>query len=686
MKFAKYTKAIKLNRLLSSLALGILYPNILLASDLNGDIQNLYSLSLEDILNTPITTSSFFAETDLDAGSTVTVITQQYWQERGARRLDDALSYMPGVAILPSFLGTRQWAVRGYPNSNAAGLQTLWDGVPLNAYSTGSAQSDNANLGLNSLDSIEVIRGPGSALYGSDAMYGVVSLKAYESDHNEEIASIRAGADGYYDAALKGSYAIANGWRANIALTTNGQPDQDFEYEYLVTGNPTIGERDYNYSTTTTSIKLNSDANKQLSYKFGIYYNANEHDDFYHNGTDVPSNDTSTVDTDFTILKAETNLRIGSKQTLSVNISNWKFDRHYSRILPAPALNTINIFAEEKQSTVNAILKDETLLPDTELSLALGYKDNEVETAHRTVIAPSGAEINTAPLLFTGKGRSINSFLLDGKSRFTEGRNIFRYGFRLDDYSDFGQQITPRLGFIHYLSKTNVIKFLYGNSFRAPTGNELYGGPQQTGDLNLQPEELDTFELIYISKHKTWKTETALFFSELKNGIQTIDTDNDTTPDTFANIAKSDSIGIETSYIKKASNWSFDINGSYIISQNQTDDVDYTIFPEYIINISGSYKFTNQWKLTLNNRIETGRTRVQQTATNSPDKLPNYFRTDINISKNYTKNIKLFVNVINMFDRDNELPSIQDSVNSSDFTTGILEPGTKLDFGVQLRF
>lgn len=684
MKFTKYNKTFTLKWFLSSLALGIVYPNILLASDINSDIQNLYSLSLEDILNTTITTSSFFAETDLDAGSTVTVISQEYWQDRGARRLDDALSYMPGVTTLPSFLGTRQWAVRGYPNSNAAGLQTLWDGVPLNAYSTGSAQSDNANLGLNSLDSIEVIRGPGSALYGSDAMYGVVSLKAYESDHNEQIGSIRAGADGYYDATLKGSYAIANGWRANIALTTNGQPDQDFEYEYLVTGNPTIGERDYNYTTTTTSIKFNSDAKKQLSYKLGIYYNANKHDGFYHNGTDVPSNDTSTVDTDFTILKAETNFKINSKQTLTLNMSNWEFDRHYSRILPN--LNTINIFAEEKQNTVNVILKDETLLPNTELSLALGYKDNEVETAHRTVNAPSGAELLTAPLFFTGRGRSINSFLLDGKSHFTKGENIFRYGFRLDDYSDFGQQFTPRIGFIRYLSKTNVIKFLYGNSFRAPTGNELYGGPQQIGDLNLQPEELDTYELIYISKHKTWKTETALFFSELKNGIQTIDTDNNMTPDTFANIAESDSIGIEISYIKKISNWSFDINGSYIISQNQTDEVDYTIFPEYIINVSGSYKFTNQWHLTLNNRIETGRTRVQQTTINNPDQLPNYVRTDLGVTKYYTKNIKMFVNIRNLFNRDNELPSIQDSVNSSDFTTGILEPGTKLDFGVHIRF
>ncbi len=645
---------------------------------------NLLSLSIEELLNVSITTTSFFPETDLTAGSTVTVIPATYWQDRGARRLDDALSYMPGVTINPTFLGTRQWVIRGYPNSNATGVQTLWDGVPLNTYPIGSAQADHPDIQLNTLNSIEVIRGPGSALYGSDAMHGVVSLHAYESDKDEQKASLRAASNGYYDGALKGSYALGDNWRANLAIATSGQPDQDIEYGYLDPA-PAIGERDYNYTTSTTSLKLNSDPTDTLSYKFGLYYNKYDHDGFFHNGTDVPSDDNSYIDSYLGIVKAESNYKLSETQELTFNISTWEYDHHFARTLAN--LNRINIFATEHQESFNIIYTDENLLDHTELSIALGYKDNHVKTAHRTVVSPAGAELLNAPLFFTEKGRTLNSFLLDGKTQKRNSSHIFRYGFRFDDYSDFGEQFTPRLGYIYSLNKNSAFKTLYGNSFRAPTGNELYGGPQQLGDLNLQPEELDTIEFIYITKHNNWKAEAIFFVSELKNGIRLFDHDNDPlTLNKFSNISESDSTGIEVSYFKTFSNWTLDTNGSYIISQNQTDDVEFTIFPDFIFNLAIGYQFKNKWHMTINNHLETERTRVAKTPSNSPDALPDYFRTDLNFSKQYSEQMKLFINVRNVFDRENELPSTQDSVRSSEFSSGIVDERISIDAGLNYHF
>jgi len=655
------------------------------ASQPKNTIDSLLLLSLEELINLSVTTASFFPETDLDTGSSVTVIKHSYWQDRGARRLDDALSYMPGVAINPTFVGTKQWVIRGYPNSNATGVQTLWDGVPLNTFPVGAAQADHPNIQLNTLDSIEVIRGPGSALYGSDAMHGVVSLKAYESDHDEAIASIRSATNGYYDGSLNASYKFSDNWRTNIAIATSGQPDQDFDYEYLNSGVPATAERDYNYSTTTTSIKLGSDPNQTLSYNIGFFYNKYDHDGFYHNGSDVPADDTSLIDTYLGIIKFETNYKLSNSKKLTANLAGLKYDRHFSRTLPN--LNLINIFAEEEQNTFNLIYTDQKLQDNTELSLALGYKDNFVESAHRTVNDPAGTELLTAPLFFSEEGRTIKSFLLDGKTRFIHGQNILHYGFRFDDYSDFGEQFTPRVGFIHHLKKNKVIKTLYGNSFRAPTGNELFGGPRQQGDLNLKPEELDTIELIYITKHNKWKAEATLFYSELKNGIRLFDHDNDpNTLDKFSNISKSDSTGVELSYVKSFSHWTLDTNGSYILSQNQTDDVEYSIFPDLIFNLALGYQFKNNWKLLFNNHIETGRTRVLETTTNSPDDLPNYYRADLHLERQYIKSLKLFINVRNIFNRENELPSTQDSPRSGNFTSGIQEEEISLDIGINYQF
>ena len=665
--------------------IGLSHSVLVLAEDIQlAKTQDLLRLSLEDLFSTKITSTSFYPETDLDSGSTVTVIKPNYWDDRGARRLDDALSYMPGITITPTFVGTRQWLIRGYPNSNATGVQTLWDGVPLNTYPVGSVQADHPNFQLNSLNSIEVIRGPGSALYGSDAMHGVVSLKAYESDIDELKGKIRAGSNGYYEGSLNTSYQFANTWRANVALSTNGQPDQDFEYEYLNSGTLSTSERDYNYSNSTTSIKLNSNQKDQLSYKFGIYYNEYKHDDFFHNGTDVPADDSSDIDSNLGILKAGSNYKISSLKSLAVNLSYWEYERHFARTLAN--LNTINIFAEERQSTVNLIYKDEELVKNTELSVGVEYKDKYVTSAHRTINTPTGTEVLNAALLFSEKGRSINSVLLDGKTRFGQGSNIMRYGFRYDDYSDFGGQFTPRIGYIRYLDKTSVLKVLYGNSFRAPAGNELYGGPLQTGNLNLKPEELNSLELIYITKKDKWKFEAVVFESELTNGIRLVDTNNDSTPDTFANVSKANSRGIELSYLLEESKWGFDINGTYIKSKNKTDNVDFTIVPEYIFNMGASYKITKKWVMTFNNRIMLNSTRTQKTSTNNPDKLPNYWRADLNSTFNYSAKIKVFINIRNLFDRDNYFSSTQDSTRSGNFTTGIQDEGISIDAGLSVHF
>ena len=160
-------------------------------------------LSIEELLNVPITSTSHFEETSLTSGSTVTVITPEYWQKRGARRMEDALQYMPGVNMTPSFLGAKNMVIRGFPNSNGTGVQTLWDGVPINTYPIGNALIDHPNIQLNTLNSIEVIRGPGSALYGSDAFNGVLSLNAFETTKEMNKVHLQAASNGYYNAAYQ---------------------------------------------------------------------------------------------------------------------------------------------------------------------------------------------------------------------------------------------------------------------------------------------------------------------------------------------------------------------------------------------------------------------------------------------------------------------------------------------------
>lgn len=645
-------------------------------------VSELLKLSLEEILNIPITSTSFFEESGLDAGSTVTVLTPQYWEKRGARRMEDALQTLPGVNMTPGFLGTKNLVIRGFPNSNGTGVQTLWDGVPINTYPIGNALVDHPNIQLSTLNSIEVIRGPGSALYGSDAFSGVLSLNAFETTGELNTISAQAATNGYYNAAYKGSTKVSNGLYVNFAVSGNGQSDQDFEYLYSNAGIPTTSQREYKYNSYTATLKLFSEPDKTFSYKVALYTDNYKHDGFFHNGTDVPARDLSYIDTGMEMLKAETKWKFGAKRSLTLDVHRWDNSHVFSRVLPN--LNRIFINTDEQQSGANLVYKDEALLHDTQLSFAVGYRKNEANNASRQVVTPTNVVAVNAALLFNNTERDISSYLLDAKTTFADGEYILRYGFRYDDYSDFGTQFSPRLGIIKKLTKSSVVKFLYGNSFRAPTGNELYGGPIQTGDLNLKPEEIDTLELVYLFENDKRKTEVVIFKSELMNTIQLVD---DPVKDFFANVGANNlAEGIEISHYQGFNKWQLEVSASYTKSRNESDGYDYGTFPKYILNLGVGYKFDNKWLLFVNNRVHLDADREPNTATVDSADLRDYWRTDVHLRKKYGKKWDIFANIRNILNRQNELSSLQNSPRSTQFLTGIQDEEISFDVGFRYKF
>ena len=122
---------------------------------------------------TQVTVSATKTERDpLTTPGEVSVLTQEYFQQRQAQSLDDVLRYEPGV---DSQLGPRTMGespnIRGL---SGARVLTLVDGVRLNFQ---SGHRGRLFLDMDQLKQVEVIRGPGSALYGSQALGGVVAME-----------------------------------------------------------------------------------------------------------------------------------------------------------------------------------------------------------------------------------------------------------------------------------------------------------------------------------------------------------------------------------------------------------------------------------------------------------------------------------------------------------------------------
>mgnify|MGYP001554462210 CR=1 FL=1 len=89
---------------------------------------------------------------------------------------------------------------------------------------------ESPGLQLGVLDRIEMVRGPGSAVYGADAFHGVLSLKTFASDRDLLEVESELGTDGYGQIAGRWSEELTDWLRINAAVAYNQRPDQDERY------------------------------------------------------------------------------------------------------------------------------------------------------------------------------------------------------------------------------------------------------------------------------------------------------------------------------------------------------------------------------------------------------------------------------------------------------------------------
>ena len=140
--------------------------------------QDLSNLNIEDLLNVQITSASKKTEKSSEAPASVTVITHEQIERYGYRSLGDALRSVVGFYVTSDrnydYLGVRGYSMPGDYNTR---VLILVDGVRLN-----DPVYDQAPIGqdlpvdIRSVERIEVIKGPGSALWGDNAMLAVINV------------------------------------------------------------------------------------------------------------------------------------------------------------------------------------------------------------------------------------------------------------------------------------------------------------------------------------------------------------------------------------------------------------------------------------------------------------------------------------------------------------------------------
>lgn len=137
---------------------------------------DLTQLSLEDLMNTEITSASRKPQTLARTAAAVYIITREDIQRSGSKSIPDLLRMVPGVSVAQ--VDASSWAVsaRGFTGLYSNKLLVMVDGRSVYSSTFGGVHWDMLNVPLGDIDRIEVIRGPGGTLWGTNAVNGVVNI------------------------------------------------------------------------------------------------------------------------------------------------------------------------------------------------------------------------------------------------------------------------------------------------------------------------------------------------------------------------------------------------------------------------------------------------------------------------------------------------------------------------------
>jgi outer membrane receptor protein involved in Fe transport len=157
------------------------------------------SLDLDSLINTKVSTASKFSEKLTDAAGVVTVVTQDELRRFGGTTLLEVLERVAGLNVTSTFLADSSLiAVRGdQTRANGGHILILINGRPVREVLEGGVISDILeSFPIGILERIEVVKGPGSVLYGSDAFSGVINLITKKAEGTTYRAGAAEGAAG----------------------------------------------------------------------------------------------------------------------------------------------------------------------------------------------------------------------------------------------------------------------------------------------------------------------------------------------------------------------------------------------------------------------------------------------------------------------------------------------------------
>lgn len=568
-------------------------------------------------------------------GSAVTVITRDEIEQRQARHVSDLLRAVPGFSLSHTGVVGSQTQVR-VRGAEANHILVMIDGVRANDPATGD-EFRWEYLATGNIERIEIVRGPQSSLWGSDAISAVVHIITRK-------ASAEPGFDGYVEG---GSDSTSNAG-INGAISV-GRLSLSGGVERLATGGGNIsrtGTEEDESDLTTTTLAAQITATDRLSFDVGIRaadaYTQFDPVDYYVTGLPVDG-DVATDSRNFLA-------HAGAKLLTANDRIAHHFDARF--------------FESDNQSLIDNV-KDASTASER---LTLAY---QADIKFDKNVLSLGAEHGRSQYEQAGAivfGDPNQSQKMDVSSLVTEYQGLSHdklswiLSARFDDNSEFDNALNGRLSLAYRLSPNTTLRGGLGTGQKNPTFTERFGyfPAQFIGNENLKPERSVSYDIGVDQRalDGALQLQVSLFQQDLKDEIDGFVLD----PVTFLSTAENMAGESRRSGIELAAQWTlnerFALGGHYTYTDSSAEGLSEIRRPRHSGGISANYRALNE-RFSTSLNADYGGTRNDTFFAPWPAPpeivtLGNYWLVDLTIQYQASPTISLFAKGSNLLDEDYE--------------------------------
>ena len=574
--------------------------------------EDLQEFALDDMVVTATRTESKMVDVPVNA----TVISAEKIADRHYLDVADALKDVPGATVIDSGEGADEKKI--ILNGDERVL-VLVNGRRVN-FDVGTMSRASYDLNqipdVSLIERIEVVKGHGGALYGSDAVGGVVNIITKKMDHSYGKVSMGFGSQQARDA--KAMYTIKEG-KTGVMVAASKYKQGYYKYKDVADNSTKRWPGDTKFENEKVSLKLAQEltetSNLEFGYDFSKYSGISQYS--------VTSPGPSLIDkkTNNIYMKYDWLMNDTDQGYLQVYRNKYEYD-NFGKI-------------DEKVTGFEAQQAISTA-ENNKLVVGASYRSSHVNA----VTASYNDKINNKALFVSDQWEFAPNWTLDA-------------GVRYDKHSTAGSKTTWSAGLNKKFDENSHAYFNWGQVFKAPTLDDLYyyndSKYESYGNPNLKPEKGDTWTIGYGTKiaDKT-SINISYFQSKLEDAIDWDTTYSDNgSVSIVRNVDKQKKNGMEVSVGHELNdNWNLEASYTYIRVKNNDQGSGYVRDANYIPNM---YRFgvryhDDLWNADLFLRGGSG-------ADKSAYVDSKYMTLDMSVAYKATKDLSFYAKGYNLFNK-----------------------------------